>query len=276
MPQEQDQNSLRREAMSQGVQSESAASPVPEIADVTLAELFVSIKAGIHDFRRAPLYGFLFGGVYVVSGWLLVWIGAGTFFWTLAFALGFPLVAPFAAVGLYETSRRIEAEEPLEWAGILTVVWRERGRQLPWVGAILAFVFLFWSIIAHMSFALFLGRAAMTNVLTSWDVYLTPTGFSMLVFQVVIGGAVAFLTFALTVVSLPLLVDKEIDFVTAMLISVRTVVRNKLVMLIWAAIVAVSLLVAMLPLFLGLLVALPVLGHATWHLYRRALYVSLK
>ena len=165
--------------------------------------------------------------------------------------------------------------EPLEWAGILTVVWRERGRQLPWVGAILAFVFLFWSIIAHMSFALFLGRAAMTNVLTSWDVYMTPTGFTMLVFQVVIGGAVAFLTFALTVVSLPLLVDKEIDFVTAMLISVRTVARNKLVMCIWAAIIAVSLLVAMLPLFLGLLVALPVLGHATWHIYRRTLYIPL-
>ena len=258
--------------MSQGVQRELAASPVPEIADVTLAELFVSIRFGIHDFRKSPAHGILFSGVYVVAGWLLVWLGAGTFFWTLAFALGFPLIAPFAAVGLYETSRRIEADERLEWSGILTVVWRERRRQLPWAGAILAFVFLFWSFFAHMSFALFLGRTAMTNVLTSWDVYLTPAGFSMLVFQGVIGGAVAFLTFALTVVSLPLLVDKEIDFVTAMLISVRTVARNKLVMCVWAAIIAVSLLVAMLPLFLGLLVALPVLGHATWHLYRRALY----
>ena len=260
--------------MSQDVQSESAASPVPEIADVTLAELFVSIKAGIHDFRRAPLHGILFSGVYVVSGWLLVWLGAGTFPWTLAFALGFPLVAPFAAVGLYETSRRIEADEPLEWAGMLTVVWKERGRQLPWVGVILALVFLFWSVFAHMSFALFLGRAAMTNVLTSWDLYVTPAGFSMLAFQGAVGGMVAFLAFALTVVSLPLLVDEEIDFVTAMLISVRTVVRNKLVMCIWASIIAASLLVAMLPVFLGLLVALPVLGHATWHLYRRALHAS--
>ena len=97
--------------MSQGVQRELAASPVPEIADVTLAELFVSIRFGIHDFRKSPAHGILFSGVYVVAGWLLVWLGAGTFFWTLAFALGFPLIAPFAAVGLYETSRRIEADE---------------------------------------------------------------------------------------------------------------------------------------------------------------------
>ena len=218
--------------MSQGVQGESAASPVPEFADVTPAELFVSIKAGIHDFRRAPPVR-----IPVQRRLCRCWMAACLarrrhFFWTLAFALGFPLVAPLAAVGIHETSRRIEADVPLEWAGILTVVGKERGRQLPWVGAILAFMFLFWSVFAHMSFAL-------------------------------------------TAVSLPLLVDKKIDFVTAMLISVRTVARNKLVMCIWAMIVGDSLLVAILPLFLGPRVALPILGHATWHPYRRALYAPL-
>ncbi len=257
--------------MGEDVPGGPAASPVPEIADVALADLFASVRAGIRDFRRAPLHGILFSGVYVLSGWLLAWLGAGTLLWTLAFALGFPLVAPFAAVGFYETSRRIEAGEPLEWAGILLAVWRERGRQLPWAGAMLAFVFLFWSFFAHMSFALFLGRAAMTDVLTSWDVYLTPAGLSMLAFQGAVGCAVAFLTFALTVVSLPLLMDREIDFVTAALVSVRTVARNGPVMCVWALVIAASLLVAMLPLFLGLLVALPVLGHATWHIYRRSL-----
>lgn len=95
----------------------------------------------------------------------------------------------------------------------------------------------------------------------------------MLVFQGVIGGAVAFLTFALTVVSLPLLVEKEIGIVTAILIGVRTFAMNRMFMCAWAVNIAVSSLVAMLPLFLGLLVALPVLGHAAWHLYRRAPYV---
>ena len=82
----------------------------------------------------------------------------------------------------------------------------------------------------------------------------------------------AFLLFSLTVVSLPLLLEKEIDFVSAMLLSFRTVQENLWPMLLWAAIIAVLTILAMLPAFLGLFVVLPVLGHATWHLYRRALY----
>lgn len=249
-----------------------APSPAPEVARVTLPELWASLKAGLWDFRRAPLWGIGFSAFYVLAGLVLLWIGAGTFLWTLALALGFPLVAPFAAVGLYEVSRRIEADEPLDPAGIIGVVWAERRRQLPWVGAILAFIFLFWSFFAHMTFAMFMGLSTLTNVSTSWEVFLTPNGLAMMAVQLLVGAAVAFLTFGLTVVALPLLVDKEIDFVTAMLVSLKTVAQNKLVMAVWAATIAILLFLAMLPFFLGLFVALPVLGHATWHLYRRTLY----
>lgn len=247
-------------------------SPPPDIARVTLAEIWAALKAGVFDFQTAPLFGLAFSSFYVAAGLALWWAGAGTFLWTLAFALGFPLVAPFAAVGLYEVSRRIEAGEALAWREILGVVWNERQRQIPWVGAILALIFLFWSFFAHMTFAMFFGPSALTNISTSWDAYLTPTGMTMMAVQVVVGAGVAFLTFGLTAVSLPLLVDKEFDFVTAMLVSLDTVARNKLVMGTWAVVVAVSLFVAMLPAFLGLFIALPVLGHATWHIYRRALY----
>lgn len=247
-------------------------SPPPDIAQVTIPELFAAVKAGIFDFQTAPIFGLAFSSFYVLVGLLLWWIGADTYFWTLAFALGFPLVAPFAAVGLYEVSRRIEAGEPLNWSQVLGVVWDQRRRQLPWIGAVLAMIFLFWSFFAHMTFALFFGASALTNISTSWDIYFTPTGMSMMAVQVAVGAGVAFLTFGLTTMSLPLLVDKEFDFVTAMLVSLETVARNKLVMGLWALIVAVSLFLAMLPAFLGLFVALPVLGHATWHLYRRALY----
>lgn len=247
-------------------------SPPPDIARVTMAEILASLKAGVWDFQTAPAFGLFFSSFYVLAGVAMLWLGAGTFFWTLAFALGFPLVAPFAAVGLYEVSRRIEADEPLSWEAVLGVVWEERRRQIPWVGAVLALVFLFWSFFAHMTFAMFFGFSTLTNVSTSWDIYLTPNGLTMLAVQAVVGAGVAFLTFGLTAVSLPLLVDKEFDFVTAMLISLDTVGRNKVAMGAWAVIVAVSLFVAMLPAFLGLLIALPVLGHATWHIYRRALY----
>lgn len=249
-----------------------AASPVPQIGRLTIVELWTALDAGLWDFRRAPLFGLFFSAFYVVAGLALWWLGAGTFLWTLAFALGFPLVAPFAAVGLYEVSRRIEADEPLDWGAVLAVVWSERRRQLPWAGAILAFIFLFWSFFAHMTFAAFMGLGALTNVSTSWEIYLTGNGLAMLAMQAVVGAGVAFLTYGLTVVSLPLMVDKEIDFVTAMLVSLRTVSRNRAVMGLWAAFIAGALFVAMLPAFLGLFIALPVLGHATWHIYRRALY----
>ena len=248
-----------------------AASPKPEIGKVTLHEILTSLKAGVWDFKCAPLFGVAFSAFYVLAGIALLWLGASTFLWTLAFSLGFPLVAPFAAVGFYEVSRRIEADEPLKWGEVMGVVWQERRRQLPWVGAILAFIFLFWSFFAHMTFALVMGVASL-NVPHSWAFYSTPEGVMMGAIQAVVGAGVAFLVFGLTVVSIPLLVDKEIDFVTAMLISLRAVSHNKLSMILWAAIIASTLFVAMIPAFLGLFIALPVLGHATWHLYRRALY----
>lgn len=248
-----------------------AASPLPAIGRVTAAELRSALKAGIDDFRRAPVYGLVFSAVYVVAGLALVSVGAGTLAWTLTLSLGFPLVAPFAAVGLYEVSRRLEAGMPLVPGEIFGVVFAERRRQIPWVGVVLVLILLFWSFFAHMLFAAFAGPSALFEpVSPGW--LLTTEGATLAAIELAVGGAVALFTFAITVVSLPLLMEKEVDFVTAMLLSLRTVTSNLAIMLVWALIIAVMLVVAMLPAFLGLFVVLPVLGHATWHLYRRALY----
>lgn len=246
-------------------------SALPPIGTVKSRDLITSICAGWHDFRRAPTYGLFFSSVYVIAGLLLVRFGAGTVAWTLTVSLGFPLVAPFAAVGLYEVSRRLESDEPLNWAEILGVVVREKDRQLPWAGAIIIIYFLFWTFLAHMIFALFMGPSALTNITTSLDIYLTPTGLAMISMELAVGGIFAFVLFSLTVVSLPLLLEKEVDFVTAMLLSMATVRRNLSVMLVWSLCIAILLFVGMLPFFLGLLIVLPVLGHATWHLYRQVL-----
>lgn len=249
-----------------------AASPMPEIGTVTLGELWASLKAGVWDFRRAPAFGLFFSGFYVLCGIGLTWIGAGHFVWTLVLSLGFPLIAPFAAVGLYEVSRRLEAGRPLIWREVLGVVLAEKDRQLPWLGAIVVIVFLFWSFLAHMIFALFMGPSTLTNITSSFEAILTPTGYAMIGVEIIVGGATAFLVFAITVVGMPLLLDKEIDFVSAMLLSMRVVAKNLGVMMLWAALIALLLFAGLFPMFLGLLVVLPVLGHATWHLYRRALY----
>ncbi len=243
----------------------------PEIKILHFADIGAVLRAGLADFRRAPQFGLFFSAVYVLGGFFMLWLGAGHVTWTLATSLGFPLLAPFAAAGLYEVSRRMEKDQPLEWGGVLGIVWAERTRQLPWLGAIIVIYFLFWTFLAHMLFALFMGLSTMTNVSESWDVFFTVNGLTMIGVELVVGAVLAFLLFSLTVVSLPLVLDREVDFVTAMLVSMQTVRANLLVMLVWAVLIAVLTLLALLPWFLGLMIVLPVLGHATWHLYRKAL-----
>ena len=240
-------------------------------AALTFADLRDCLRAGLRDFRRAPQFGIFFSAVYVVGGFAMLWIGAGHVMWILATSLGFPLIAPFAAAGLYEVSRRIEAGTPLDWSAVLGIVWAERTRQLPWLGAIIVIYFLFWTFLAHMIFALFMGLSTMTNISQSIDVFLTLNGVSMIAVELGMGAVMAFALFGLTVVSLPLVLDREVDFVTAMLTSLRVVRANFPVMIAWAILIAVASVVALIPWFLGLLIVLPVFGHATWHLYRKAI-----
>lgn len=251
------------------VMTGGAARPV--VQQLRLSDIGGVLRAGLRDFRRAPQFGLFFSAVYVLGGFLMLWVGAGHVTWTLATSLGFPLIAPFAAAGLYEVSRRMENGQSLSWGGVLSIVWQERNRQLPWLGAIIVIYFLFWTFLAHMIFALFMGLSTMTNVSQSLDVFLTPNGLMMIAVELLVGAALAFLLFSLTVVSLPLVLDREVDFVTAMLVSLQTVRQNLPVMLVWALIIALLSLLAWAPWFLGLMVVLPVLGHATWHLYRKVL-----
>ena len=247
------------------------ASPRPDIATLTTDDLKAALRQGWADYRAAPGYGLIFAAVYVLGGLFLTFVGGGFVWQTIILALGFPLIAPFAAVGLYEISRRLERGQALERNAIFSVVWQEKDRQIPWAGAIIVIYFLFYSFLAHMIFALFMGLSVMTNVTSSFDAFLTPNGLTMIAVQLGVGAVLGFVLFALTVFSLPYLLDKEVDFITAMITSFGAVQRNGRTMAIWAATIAVLVVLAMIPAYLGLLVALPVLGHATWHLYRRAL-----
>jgi uncharacterized membrane protein len=253
----------------------SATSPpaVPEINEVDLSDLRASLSLGWQDFRRAPLLGMVFSAVYVLGGWLIVWAmtAKGQVWWTMPASAGFPILGPFIACGYYEISRRLEAGEPLTAAGVFGVIFRQKDRQIPAMAAVIVVYFLFWNFLSHMIFALFLGNATMTNVSSSFGVFLTPEGLTMLAFGTAVGAAFATMLFCLTVVSLPMLLDREVDFMTAMLTSFALVRENPRVMLGWGALIAVSLFAAMLPGFLGLFLVLPLFGHASWHLYRRAI-----
>lgn len=254
-------------------QTQDVAPPVPEVRRLALADLRAALAGGWRDFTAAPLFGLFFASVYVAGGWLIVWALTvkGQMWWTLPAAAGFPILGPFIACGLYEVSRRREAGQSLSWRGVLGVILGQKDRQIPSIAVVVVVFFLFWNFLAHMIFALFLGLSTMTNISTSLDVFLTPNGMLMLAVGTVVGAVFAGVLFALTVVSLPLLLDRDIDFVTAMITSVSVVLNNPGVMLAWGATIAVLLFAGMALWFLGLFVVLPVLGHATWHLYRRAL-----
>lgn len=245
----------------------------PEILSLDIGDLRHALRQGWADFLAHPAYGAFFAAVYFAGGWLLLlaFTIKGQVWWTLPAAAGFPILGPFVACGFYEISRRREAGEGMVLAEILGAVVRQKDRQIPSMAAVIVVFFLFWNFLSHMIFALFLGKATMTNVSSSLAVFLTPEGMMMLTFGTAVGAVFATLLYALTVVSLPMLLDdREVDFVTAMLTSVALVRENPVVMLGWGAFIAALLFLAMLPGFLGLFIALPVLGHASWHLYRRA------
>jgi uncharacterized membrane protein len=247
---------------------------VPEVNEVDASDLRASLSLGWQDFRRSPLLGLAFSAVYVLGGWLIWWAMTtkGQVWWTLPASAGFPILGPFIACGYYEISRRLEAGEPLRASAVFGVIFRPKQNSgIPAMAAVIVVYFLFWNFLSHMIFALFLGNSVMTNVSSSLAVFLSPEGLMMLAFGTAVGAAFATLLFSLTVVSLPMLLDREVDFVTAMLTSFALVRENPRVMLGWGALIAASLFLGMLPAFLGLFVVLPLFGHASWHLYRRAI-----
>lgn len=246
--------------------------PRPTVRRISADDVYAALGAGWADFRAVPRFGLFFGGIYAAVGiaiFLQLWIVEHSL-WIVPFALAFPLVGPFAAVGLYEVSRRREAGEPLNWPAILGVVWNSRNRQIPMMAFVVLAGFLTWMWTAGMLTLLFLGRSNIGFVDID-GVLASNSGIALVIVGTLVGAVIAFVLFALTAVALPMLLDRDLDFVTAMVTSFEAVTRNPQAMLHWAWIIVGLLALGMVPFFLGLVVTLPVLGHATWHLYRRVI-----
>ncbi|MCI4661993.1 MAG: DUF2189 domain-containing protein [Neomegalonema sp.] len=246
----------------------------PGVRELSLSDIFAALQKGIDDFRRAPRFGLFFGGFFALAGLLmmgslLVWDSPLT---VLSLAIAFPLLGPFIAVGLYEVSRRLDAGEPLSWREVLGVVIAQKDRQLAWMGMVVLFVFWVWAYQVRLLLALFLSSSAFSSYSGFIEVITTTqNGLTFLTVGTMIGAVLALVLFSLTVISMPLLVERDMDVATAMVTSVTTVRRNLMPMLTWGVIVTLAMLAAMLPGFAGLLFVLPVLGHATWHIYKRAI-----
>lgn len=237
-----------------------------------LEDLRFALAEGWADYRKAPQYGLFFGAVYAIGGLALV---AFALFLDLSWmvypmVVGFALLGPFIATGLYEVSRRLGSGEPLDWKSVLFVIAEQRRRELGWMAFVMLFIFWVWMYQIRTLVAVFFGSkgfATFEGFMTA--VFTTETGWLFLLAGHAVGAVISLVLFSLTVISCPLLLDHDVDFVTAMLTSIRTVLASPFVMIGWGAFVVISVLLSALPAFAGLLLVLPVLGHATWHLYRR-------
>jgi uncharacterized membrane protein len=241
--------------------------------ELSLSDITDALRAGAADFARAPLFGLFFGGIYTLGGlFILACLTVLEMPWMiLPVAVGFPLIGPFVAAGLYEVSRRLGAGRPLVWGEVLSAVIAQRKRQVGWMAFVVLFIFWMWMYQVRLLLAVFLGFRSFSS-LESFITVLTTSGegLSFLIVGTLVGAFLAFILFCSTVIAIPMLLDREIDIVSAIIASFRTVFENPVPMIAWGLIVAALTALALAPAFLGLLVILPVLGHATWHLYVRA------
>ncbi|MDF1608139.1 DUF2189 domain-containing protein [Hoeflea sp. YIM 152468] len=245
----------------------------PPIRDLSLHDVKASLVEGWGDFRVHPGYGLFFGGIYMIGGLLILGFltRIGSPWMIIPLAIGFPLLGPFVAVGLYEVSRRRRMGEPVTRKGVLTQVFHQRERQLGWMAFVVMFIFWIWIYQVRLLFALFLGFKSFSGWGRFSEIVLsTPEGWGFLGVGTLVGAFLATVLFSTTVIALPMLAEREVDFVTAMITSITTVAKNPLPMLGFGLVAGSATLLALLPAFAGLLLVLPVLGHATWHLYRRA------
>jgi uncharacterized membrane protein len=251
---------------------ETVHSQAPEVRRIAFADLKEALRKGLDDFGAYRSDVIFVGAIYAVAGLILARLAWGLDLLPLVFPLasGFAIVGPFAAVGLYEMSRRREQGLEAKWANALDVFRSPAFGALMVVGLMLIGLYLLWLLSAWVIYQATLGDTPVTSVEGFLrDVLMTAPGRTMIVVGIGVGALFALAGMAIGVVSLPMLIDRDAGLDTAIKTSVRAVAKNPVTMAVWGAIVAAALVLGSIPLFIGLIVALPVLGHATWHLYRK-------
>jgi uncharacterized membrane protein len=243
------------------------------IRRITPSDLFDALARGIDDFTAMPSHALFLCVIYPLLGIVLIGSALGNSMLPLAFpiAAGFALVGPLAAIGLYELSRRREAGLDSSSSHALDVLHSPSLGAIVALGFLLMAIFVLWLVAAEAIYIANFGYAPPASIRQFIsDVFNTPAGWTLIFVGTGVGFLFAVVALTIGAISFPLLLDRDVGAAVALLTSIRVVLANPLTMALWGFIVAAMLVIGSIPFFLGLTVVMPVLGHATWHLYRRA------
>ncbi len=248
-----------------------AGPSLPALRRITTNDIGHALRAGYEDFNAWPTHAVFLVLIYPVVGLLLAFATSQQKVIPLFYPLlaGFAILGPFAALGLYEVSRRRELGETPDWRDALSVTRRANFGSMLLLGLILLAIFVCWLGAAQVIYALTLKTAPESFMDLLRRSVLTPAGWALIILGNGVGFLFASLAFTISVISFPLMLDRRLGAADAVRCSVRAVLYNPGPMTLWGLVVAGGLVLGSLPFLIGLTVVLPILGHATWHLYRR-------
>jgi uncharacterized membrane protein len=252
---------------------EALRAPLPAVRRIELSDLKDALAKGFQDFAVCRTDVLFLCVIYPIIGLVLarLVIGHGLFEMLFPLASGFALIGPFVALGLYEMSRELEQGTAVNWATAFQVLRSPSVTAIAGLGLLLTAIFLAWLFIAQSIYDMTLGPYLPASIVTfAHDIVATPLGWILMGAGIGIGFVFAVIVFSISVVSFPLLLDRDdIGIDVAIGTSIRSVIANPWVMAVWAMIIAGSLVIGSIPFFVGLVLVIPILGHATWHLYRK-------
>jgi uncharacterized membrane protein len=239
---------------------------------ISLSDLRYALARGIDDFTAVPSHALFLCVIYPLLGILLIGLTLGNSLLPLAFpiAAGFALIGPLAAIGLYELSRRREAGLDISTGHALDVLHSTSLGAIIALGVLLMAIFLIWLVVAQALYIAIFGYTPPTSIAQfAHDVLTTTPGWTLIIVGTGVGFLFAALVLSISAISFPLLLDRDVGAAVAVYTSLRVMAANPIPMALWGLIVAALLVIGSIPFFVGLTVVMPVLGHATWHLYRR-------
>ncbi|MCP5159376.1 MAG: DUF2189 domain-containing protein [Gammaproteobacteria bacterium] len=239
----------------------------PKVRIITIDRPWEWLGAGWKDLWQAPAASIPYGLIFMIMGYVLVYLVEAQFHYALALTTGFLLAGPFLAMGLYDISRRLQMGESATLGHALTA-WRHNTIPILLFGITIGLLMIIWARLSAVLFGVIVTSQNMTLSSTVSQLFFSGSGLTFLLIFTGVGAVIAAVVFAISVVAIPMMLDRKIDFITAVLSSLAAVRANPAPMALWAALIVIFTGIGLLSFYIGLVIALPLIGHATWHAYQ--------